>query len=341
MMEHLARSPALCCAVQSISAGHKGFFDKDSRIESLVKRSMALNLCREELGTKSIPLTTAFFTVMLLGISTPWLGPMDDYGQEHLMGARAILDEILAQDTSAHDPILEHILTYYTWWDMACSFSVSLQELPPLKTPDFFSAISDEQGPLKPRFGGRAVEMYYLLALLLRYCMAVLRDGPRDYLYEDWLELELLDWHPSGLNDDEELLAEVFQKHGLIIFYRVCRIRSPEIEEYTELDEPRTAQIHRYAVEIVSKILPKQFGRPFLNTLTVPLLTAGAELTIWDSDLRSQVQQAFQSACAECRNNTLFRAKSLLEEVWSVRDSGVEVGYLELIVQKGWNFTFV
>lgn len=362
ILEHLAVSPALCFALKAVSAGHKGSYTREAEVEYLENRSMALRLCRAELASNSVPLTTIFFAVLLIGISTPWMGDIDDYGKEHLMGARAILNTLLAREedgSSAYSPIMEHILAYYAWWDMGCSFSVDPRELPPLRTLDLLSTTSREPQSLNLRFGGCMIDLYHLLGLLLRYCMEVLRSGHTDPTYEERLERKLLDWHPSRARDEEEaLLSGAFQRHGLIIFYRVCRLRRacvvaaddepwPGQNEGEEEDEEEAeaaalkAQIYQHATEIVSMILPKEINRPYLNALSIPLLTAGAELTVHDRELRHQVLETFASVYDECRNNTLYRAKGLLEELWILRDGGREISYLELMVQKGWNFTLV
>lgn len=342
IMEHLAISPALGYALQSISAGHRTGFARDSKAALLEKRNMALTLCRAELVSKTTPLTTAFFTIMLIGISTPWIEDIDDYGREHLFGARAVLEILIEQERGNRSSILEQILAYYAWWEMSCSFSIGPQYLPPLNSTSFLSSVKPLLPPLKAPFAGCMVGMYQSLALLLRYCMQVLRSGCRDYSYEDQLERELLDWDPGRADEGEALHAEAFQKHGLIILYRVCRARSHDCHGlWLDEDKPVETQIHQCAVDVVSKILSYQIAQPYLHLLATPLLTAAAELQSQDHVLRDQVRQTFVSLGTEIRTNTVFRAKELLEELWALADKGVEITHLELMLKKGWNFSMV
>lgn len=339
LVEHLAISPALCFAVESFSAGHKGNWGADARVAFFEKRSLALGLCRSELTSKTVPLETIFFTVLLIGLPTPFMENIDDYGKEHLIGARAVLNLLLQQDKSAHIPNIEQLLAYYTWWDMACAFSVDSQELPPLSTSEILSTIARDAEPLASRFAGCMVEMYHVLGLLLRYCGQLLRGGVRDPEHEQTLERALTDWHPTQVREEDVLFAEAFQKHGLIIFYRVCRMRPVDSDNGS--NTVLKTRLHEYATTIVSMVLPHQIGTTFWNGLTLPLLTAGAELTRDDQVLRDTVREGFLSVCSQCRTNTLVRAKDLLEEIWILRDSGIEISYLELMVQKGWSFSLV
>ncbi|KEF62030.1 uncharacterized protein A1O9_00002 [Exophiala aquamarina CBS 119918] len=339
LIEHLAISKALCFALESFSAGHKGHWSLSSRVQFLEKRSLALALCRSELIARHVPLETTFFTVLLLGISTPFMENVDNYGKEHLIGARAILAILLQQDKVNHSPRIEQLLTYYTWWDMACAFSIDPLELPPLSTVEVLSTVSRATQRAKPRFAGCMVEMYHVLGLLLRYCMQLLRGGVRDPEHEATLERVLTGWHPNSDRDEDMLFAEVFQKHGLIILYRVCRMGC-----FTLVENPDglwALLVHNYATEIISMVLPHKMGTAFWNSLIPPLLTAGAELTSDDEALRNRVRGAFSSVCSQCQTNTLERAKNLLEEIWLLRDSGIELSYLELMLLKGWNFSLV
>lgn len=343
-MEHLAVSPALCLTLESFSAGHKGWWAANSRIECLKKRNLALGLCRAELISEAVPLETVFFTVLLLGISTPFTENIDDYGKEHLIGARAILSVLLQQEEFKHSPTSRQLLAYYIWWDMACSFSINTrnpQELPPLSTSDVFAVINYQHQPLGSHFAGCMVEVYHLLGLLLRYCMQILRGSVRDLEYEEMLEQALLDWQPTQVRDEDVLFGEAFKMHGLIIFYRICHLRSANVGDGASIKPSLIGEIHEYATKIVSMILPLQIGTPFWNSLIVPLLTAGAELSIDDLALRNNVREAFSSVCFQCRTNTLMRARDLLEEVWVIRDSGGDISYMELMLQKGWNFSLV
>ncbi|KAK5050571.1 hypothetical protein LTR84_003853 [Exophiala bonariae] len=342
LIEHLAISPALCFALESFSAGHKGRWALDSRVQFLEKRSLALTLCRSELIARHVPLETTFFTVLLLGISTPFTENVDNYGKEHLIGARAILAILLQQDKVVHSPRIEQLLTYYTWWDMACAFSVDPLELPALSTVEVLSTVSRASQPTKPRFAGCMVEIYHVLGLLLRYCMQLLRGGVRDLEHELTLEQVLTGWHPNSNREEDILFAEVFRKHGLIILYRVCRMGKFTTDGNGESPDGRSALlVHIYATEIISMVLPHKMGTAFWNSLIPPLLTAGAELTSDDEALRHSVRDAFSSVCSQCQTNTLERAKNLLEEIWLLLDTGIEISYLELMLLKGWNFSLV
>ncbi|KIW16246.1 hypothetical protein PV08_06297 [Exophiala spinifera] len=341
IVEHLAISPALRFAIESFSAGHKGLWGPNSRVEFLEKRGLALSLCRAELASKAVPLETVFFTVLLVGVTTPFMGNIDDYGKEHLIGARAITGLLLQQDESERSSKIGQILAYYTWWDMACSFCIDPQELPPLSTSKVLSIIGRETQPLPSRFAGCMVEIYHLLGLLLRYCMHVLRGGVRDAEHEKTLERALSDWNPMRVLDEDVIFAEAFQKHGLIIFHRVCHMRSADFDEGAGPSTALTTQIRQYAITILSTVLNCQIGTPFWNNLTIPLLTAGAELTMDDQALRENVRQALSSVRFQCQTITLMRAQNLLEEIWSVRDRGIKISYLELMLLKGWNFSLV
>lgn len=349
ILQHAATSKALVHACQSVSIAHEHHFDPSWLPICLQERQHALELVHEELRTQKVPLITSFLTVFILGISSSWVyDSRDNFGKEHFVGARAILDLALADRKTRSDPLLKLILGYYLWWDMSCAFLVHSDELRPLNTPELYSFLQEIQSQEGSHpFIGHCAEVLYLLGVLGRYARKALDSKVYDPILEDTMEQEFLQWEPVGDDPANLSIAHGYRRHGLII---ICRIRGWRLRDWScdhdemngdfdLMENEQTARSH--ALEMIDDLLKTNPTVPCVNLQSIPLLTAGSELRAEDSALRDELRNRFRIIFSRNRVFTVLWALQLLEYVWRVNDTGHKTSYLEIMTQEGWQITLV
>ncbi|CAG9993024.1 unnamed protein product [Clonostachys byssicola] len=338
MMEHITASESLLHAIQSISAAHRRFFDRDSRVDCLKERDQALQLVQAELGSKKVSLLASFFTIFILGISSPWIDEsVQDYGLEHFLGARATLDIILSDPANWTDPTVRVITGYYLFWDMAIALLGEPLDLPALDTDDMSAIVESMQDYCHP-IAGRSAKIFYLLGLVGRYVRRVMSDGKRDLFFEMNTEDALLVWEPTEVNTHVRSLCNSFRSQALILLYQVRSFSPLPLLEHQDHIE---GQIHSHALSAVSQLLDTPVTQHCFNIQAIPLTVAASGLKSADSDLRQQVVTRLKAIYSTSRVRTILLATSLLEELWELHDAGVHITYVELMLSKNWKLTLV
>lgn len=342
IVEHLLKSPSLVHIIQSVSAAHQTFFGSDSLALSLRERSSALTSVRQELQAIGKHPRGSLLTVLMLGISTSWMQEQPhDFGVEHLFGARAIIDQILGEENenNRNDPFTHFLIGVFIYWDMTCSFLIDSSNQQPLNTPLIYGHIQEVRGTYHP-MNGYAVEIIYLLGFLGRYCRTVIDTGQRDLLLEATLEEQLLEWDTAQDDRALMLLSDSFRKHGLITLYRICgrQKKVPCVTEEREASfiEETEEIIRDYALQIIDQLSDIKLTSSYLGLQSIPLMTAGSELAEGDVPQQEEVSRRFRALYSLQRLSSNLRAIELLEEVWRMRDSGVKISWLELMLQKNW-----
>ncbi|CAG9994386.1 unnamed protein product [Clonostachys byssicola] len=355
ILEHAKRAPSLIRTLQSVGAAHQQFFDPSKLARCLEERSCALKLVQKELTTRQAEdLFPVFLTVFVLGLSTAWINdPGPEWGYEHLRGARAIINMILHQEESS--PFCEFMIEAYLYWDMACAFLVPSHLHEPLNTPEMFAAVSRCAQKYHP-IGGYAIEIFYLLGSLGRYCRMVVDTGIRDLVLEATFEEQLTEWEPNRENIELGWISDAFRYHGLINLHAICyrrpdRHREADQMGYDAITDLFNAESHLdstaqsvmpeqstriYALHVVRTLTQIPSSHPCTNIQAIPLLTAGSELTAEDCVERELVRQRFQAMYSLNHLRANLASLHLLEDLWALRDAGQTVTWLDLMLSRSW-----
>jgi hypothetical protein len=272
----------------------------------------------------------------MLGMSSSWMAMRPtDYGREHLLIARTVAEMVIQKKDSKKDELDHLTLGTYVYWDMACSFC-----LDPVDHPvDRESSLEIYVKQARHRFHAittHSIDLYYLLGHLGRYCRVVVDQGSRDLLYEANIEKSLLEYESIESDPAAKSLTEAFRRHGLLLLHRLCG--KPGVSQYTipaQLGNENYA--HHLAVDIIELILQIKSDSPYLHIQTIPLLSAGAELTLSDTLKRDQVRHRLNEVYSTNRLVSTLWVIDLLEELWGAHDIGMtHITWLELMLAKNW-----
>lgn len=345
IFSHLLASQALVHALQSLSVAHQEFFDQASIPGCLEERSRAMVLVQKELQNGGVPLTTSFLSVFFLGVASSWIYQhmQNDFGKEHLKGARAIIDVMLQRQSPMEDHEVKLMIGYYLYWDMQCAFLFPSNEIKPLDTSDMATCAETFKIVSHP-LGGSSINLFYRLGVLGRYCRKVIDTSEHDYAYEEFLESSLLDWQPITENAHLQAFGRAYQQHGLLLLYRTCG-RPHKIfdsDEEAVIFQLETEQlIKTSARQTVQELLDIPLSSTYANFQGLPILTAASELGPEDVALRAAVTQRLKASYSWIRVNVSLWAVTLLEELWAMRDSGILITPLELMLGRDWMLTMV
>ncbi|CEN60521.1 hypothetical protein ASPCAL02957 [Aspergillus calidoustus] len=338
VLEYIAQSSALLHAIQSISASHEQYFPDKLPIMALEERGRAISCLRREINQIQHTPYAHFVTIMLLALSQVASSDPKDYGQEHLLGARALIDSML-QDTSmstTNDPMVRVCLGIYLYWDMCSSFLVEPSEPHGLNLLNISIAVHRMGDWHHPMYGSCS-GLLLIIANVGRYCRQIL-DMPqhRNVTQEAILEAQLTTWTTNSPNPGLGHLYEAFRNHGLIFLYRSrahvlkgC-VTDPHVVEAQE------SLIQQYAEEAVRHLMLIPASSYYLNFQSLPLLTAGSELTESNHLLRDQVRGRLKAIYSLNRLPANLLAFQLIQELWHARDSGQPAFWLPHMLQKNW-----
>lgn len=340
ILEHLSTSQGLLHALQSLSVAHQSYFDQSCISTSLAERSRAMILIKEELRTRKVSLDTSFLGVFILGIASSWTYEymQDDFGKEHLNGARTIIDLMLQSQSEGDEMRTSLMLGYYLWWDAHSAILIPHNEIEPLDTVQMCKQVEKSKHFCHP-LGGVSLSEYHHLGLLGRYCRRVLDTRTHDFDYELFLEDGLLNSGPTTTNQQLLALSLGYRNHGLILLYRICgRPRTPcEDDHETVLFQLETEKIiHQYAKEAIEQLMGTPVSSPYANLHGLILLTAGSELGPEDDVLRLEVIKRLRAVYSWMRVNTSLWAIGLLQELWALRETNTAITPQELMLQRSW-----
>ncbi|PGH15169.1 hypothetical protein AJ79_02534 [Helicocarpus griseus UAMH5409] len=339
ILKYLSVSPSLVYVIQCVSAAHEQYFQQHNMTTSLEERSKALATFREELHGQNVSLSHSFLTLLMLGMSSSWItiGP-SDYGKEHLLAARTVADMVLKKaDTKSEE--LDHLnMGFYVYWDMACSFCLDPADHP-VSEGDALEVYVKKNRHKFHTITSHSMDLYYLLGQLGRYCRVIVEGGDHDLTYEAYVEESLKVYESAESGLEAKLLTEAFRKHGLLLLYRFCGIPglySSSVEDEL-LDIETETRTRELALDIVRLLLETRLDSPYLNLHTIPLLSAGAEMTSLDVEERRQVRERLNAVYSTNRLVPTLWVVDLLEELWAIHDAGMtRITWLELMLIKDW-----
>ena len=338
ILEHVTKSPALLHAIQSVSANHEQYFPAKTPILALEERGKAIACLRREMNKVQRAPYTQFLTIILLALTHVADSDPKEYGKQHLLGARALINSML-QDISmstTNDPMIRLCLGIYLYWDMCSSFLVDPCEPQVLDLLNISIAVH-RMGDWHHPMYGTCSRLLFIIAHVGRYCRRV-HDMPqsRNPTQEAMLEAQLTTWVTSPPNPDLGHLYEAFRNHGLVFLYR-SRAHAlggcPTDPGVTEVQE---SLILQYAEETVRHLLLIPASSNVINFQSLPLLAAGSELTESNHFLRDEVRGRLRAIYSLNRLPANLMALQLIEELWDARDSGTPSFWLSHTLQKDW-----
>ncbi|RJE19902.1 hypothetical protein PHISCL_07750 [Aspergillus sclerotialis] len=338
-LQYVSQSSALLHAIQSISASHERFFPADAPIIALEERGKAIACLRGEISQSQCPSNAVFLSIMLLALAQSADSDMKDYGKQHLLAARAFVNSMV-QDTSTlvtNDIRVRLCLGMYLYWDMCSSFLVDPWEP---QGPNLFNISNAVRmmGDWHHPMYGTCSELLFIIANVGRYCRQILEPlQNRKLMQEAALEAQLTSWKTTPPNPSLGHLYEAFRKHGLIFLYRahVAHTQSSYITD-PDSSEAEESLIQQYAEETVCHLMQIPATSYYLNFQSLPLLTAGSELTTSNHFLRDQVRGRLRAIYSLNRLPANLLALQLLEELWDARDRGTPSFWLLHMLQKDW-----
>ncbi|CAI6041315.1 unnamed protein product [Clonostachys chloroleuca] len=366
ILEYLEQSPSLRHALQSVGAAHRNFFDPNKLSKCLEERSSALRLIIDELACPGDNLFPLFLSVLLVGLSTAWTNsPTADFGQQHLRGARALVDSLLRDQSTGETrpPYFNLMIGAYLYWDMSMAFLIPHQSQMPLNTDEMYTAVLDVGQEYHP-IGGYSTEIFYLVGNVGRYCRSVVETGVRDEMVEAALENEMKKWEPNCDDPQLSIMSGAFRSHGLINMAAICYRRQAvddTIREATQsamlmldaeteddmewwqdvwspsIDHELEADIRSRALTVVRDLTAIPAHYACINLQAIPLFTAGSELTMEDTEERELVQQRFRELYSLNHLRANMAALEILPEIWERRDAGEAISWLEVMIEKDWH----
>ncbi|KAF2188462.1 hypothetical protein K469DRAFT_724446 [Zopfia rhizophila CBS 207.26] len=277
LLEHLLSTPSLVHAVQSVNAGQEIFFQRSTLQTCLGERGLAIQALQRELQDPSQIKPPSLISVFLLGISWSWTEDRPHcYGKEHLSGAHALLDKMLADEQKREEPLVQYILGWYIYWDLSCAFIADPDDFYPLNTAGMLAAVKIMRASFHPMIGFSA-ELFYLLASLGRYCRQTMKTGVRDLALEATFKEQLIAWKPT--HDDKMLvdMSYAYRNHGLIMLYEVCeRFYVPENsmecwKQSRDYAQTTRSLTRRLALDSLKRLFETPVNAPCIVTECWPL----------------------------------------------------------------------
>ncbi|KAI9034921.1 Zn(II)2Cys6 transcription factor [Aspergillus affinis] len=338
ILKHVCQSSALLHAIQSVSASHEQYFPAKTFTLALQERGKAIACLRREMDQIQHATYTHFLTIMLLALTQVADSDPKDYGKQHLFGARALINSML-RDTSmstTNDPMVRLCLGVYLYWDMCSSFLVEPCEPQGL---DLFtiSLAVHRMGDWHHPMYGTCSRLLFIIANIGRYCRLV-HDMPqnRNPMQEAMLEAQLSTRTTRPPNPDLDHLYEAFRNHGLVFLYRSRAHAQRGCPTDPDVTETQESLILQYAEETIRHLILIPASSYYLNFQSLPLLTAGSELTESNHFLRDKVRSRLRAIYSLNRLPANLIVLSFVEELWDARDSGNPSFWLSHMLQRDW-----
>lgn len=342
LVKYLVDCPSLVHAVQSVGAAHEHFFKESKLVPSLEERSRALVSIRKDLISSCSRACVSLMTVLILGISTAYLSDKyTDFGREHLLGARVLVNLVLKNQSAQEDQGLVHfIIGAYLYWEMACAFLLHSAEQSQFNH-NLLKSYVQHAGERSHAFYGYSTKLVYLLGNLSRYCRSIFDGAQRDTASELLFETQLLEFQFMDHGSEAQIMGQAFRNHGLITLYRLAGRTKLSLGGTVIPDEEHQCEtngvIYSYALNTIDLVLGVPLSSPHLGSQGTPLLTAAAELKAPDKNKREQVNHRFKALFSLTRFPVYLGCLELLEEIWNLNDQGCSISWLDLMMAKGWN----
>ncbi|KAI5460625.1 hypothetical protein BGZ63DRAFT_405091 [Mariannaea sp. PMI_226] len=191
IVRYLQSSRSLVHTIQSLSIAHENLFNSSGLESYLSQKRPALPYIQQELHHKNQSVDGPLLAALMLGLGSTWIHhETGDYGKEHLLGTRALLDILLAKTDSKRDPFVQQAVAVYLGWDQATAFLPHSDHQAPLYSADLWRCAPSITLRLD------TTDVLYTLGNLGRYCRADIDTGVHDDVVEEALEEQLSIYEP-------------------------------------------------------------------------------------------------------------------------------------------------
>lgn len=332
----LRHSKALRHTLESVSEAHQQHFLPDKLSSALQTRGLAISSLRKEIDrlqssqTKhQTLLRTTILSSLILFVSSAWLDPSGkDSGIIFLSGISNTVESLA--NASPTDPFTFYLFGLYLYCEAFSSFLVPTGSPYP-STASVLRAVQRQPfDSLIHPVTGVSSTLCPLISEAGQYFRRVLDSGSTFMpTYRD-LEKRLRDWEPPKAAPKQERLlqlAEGYRSIGLIMLYQANATQGQGTSEGSSLIE--------MVLEVMKTLRYVPDEDPLLNWVGPLLVITGPELPATFVEERALVETLFQRLAKWTRIQTYNRGLELVREVWKLRDLGIEVSWLEVMLDQG------
>ncbi|KAJ4113737.1 hypothetical protein NW765_011344 [Fusarium oxysporum] len=334
----LRHSKALRHTLESVSEAHQHYFQPDKLALALQTRGLAISSLQNEIDRlqtsqtkQQTLLRTTILSSLILFVSSAWLDPMgNDAGIMFISGISNTIESLA--DSAPTDPFAFYLFGLYLYCEAFTSFLVPTGDsygstasvLNAMQRPPFDSLIHPVTGvsstlcPLISEAG-----RYFRSVLDSKsICMSTFRD----------IEARLYKWTPPTTISHQEILlqlSEGYRKIGLIMLYQANATQLGGIGTTTDM------HLIDMVLESMGVLRCIPDGHPLLNWVGPLLTIAGPELPSSFEEERALVEITFQRLTRFTRVQTYNRGLELVREIWELREMGIVVSWLEVMLHQG------
>ncbi|KAI8648404.1 Zn(2)-C6 fungal-type domain-containing protein [Fusarium sp. Ph1] len=337
LARYLQRSRALRHAIQSVSSAHRHGFSSNGLSYALNQRNLAIVSLQGEItriqsasSNRQTLLRTLTLSSLILCVSSSWLDHSGrDYGGEFLMGVRRVMPLIL--DGEPTDAFAFYILGLFLYCECFSSYLVPASQQLPADEAVLRAAGRAPFSTTVHPVTGVATTLCPILIEIGYYYRRVVEGQGRSSDHERHLRRQLLDWEPpTGSPDEPRLLqlAEGYRDIGDIMLYQAQRISTP-------IDPVDASILMEKVLGIMDTIKNLPQNDTVINWMGPLLLIAGSELPAAFTQQRLLVKRSGSHLVSVSRIPVYATSAGLIEQIWSLRDQGEQVSWLEVMVGRG------
>lgn len=329
----LSRSKALRHTLNVISEAHRHQFSQVQSRTILVERGQALVSLQSEMrglltaSHSDILLRAAALSSLMLCISSGWLDSTGrDFGIDFLWGSREMVSLMVSHEPE--DPVIFYVVGLFVYWECFSAYLMHSSKQKPsderilaqLQNPPFYNTINPVTGI--------ATAMFPLLTEIGQYYRFVVDNRCAPISCHQTFKQRLRDFLLPGGHDSRpylKSLAEAYRSIGFIMLYQARSVMTA-LDEHEEL-----FKLH-HVLKITEMTKEITTGNQLLNWEGPLLLIAGSELTAEYHEERELIKKAGEHLASWTRVKTYSQALQLVQDIWSLRDQGSKITWLEKMV---------
>ncbi|RGP61070.1 sterol regulatory element-binding protein ecm22 [Fusarium sporotrichioides] len=330
----LRHSKALRHTLESVSEAHQNYFLPEKLSSALQTRGLAISSLQKEIDrlqsshTKQQKLLrTTILSSLILFVSSAWLDPSgNDVGIMFLSGISATIGSLA--DSAPTDPFAFYLLGLYLYLEAFSSFLLPSEHAHPstnavlaaIQKPPFDSLVHPVTGvssTLCPLISDAG--RYFRWVLDSKFtCTSTFID----------LEKRLCEWTPPATDPQQDKvlqLAEGYRSIGLIMLYQANAAQG----------QGTNSLLMEMVLQVMETIRSIPNEDPLLNWVGPLLVITGPELPSAFREERRLVETTFERLARWTRIQTYNHGLALVREVWKLKDLGIEVSWLEVMLEQG------
>lgn len=330
------RSRALRHTLECVASAHRQRFNPASLANALQERNSAIVSLRYEVsrvqeGTnRPILLRSMILSSLLLCVSSAWLDPSGtDSGIEFLLGVRGLLP-LLCQ-SQPEDEFAFYVLGLYLYCEAFWSYLIpASKHLPPylpillkMNWPPFRQAVHPVTGI--------ATTLCPVIAEIGQYYRRIVETQCLSPTYELDLTMRLRAWKPPVGTPHQPQLLELalrYQDMGTIMLLQARGV-------VTELSSLDLMMLFEATMRVMETLKHVPDLDPLLNWVGPLLIIAGSEISASYPAIREVAKLSALRLVNWIRVPTYIRSLELVERVWQLRDNGINISWLEVMLSEG------